>query len=97
VGSAMDGLVHYGIQVGAESSRVDPRCPPRCVSDHCPGYESSGRDWSKLGHGHAVSSNDKRLTRLHLSEHGAGVVAQLSLGNCLTHYLIVAHVAICSK
>jgi hypothetical protein len=97
VGSAMDGLVHYGIQVGAKSSRVNPRCPQRCVRDHCPGYESSGRDRSKLSHGHAVSSNDKRLPRLHLSEHCAGVVAQLSLGNCLTHGLIVAHVALCSK
>ena len=93
----MDGLIHYGVQVGAKSSRVDPRCPPRGVGDHSPGYEPAGRDGTELSHGHAVTGYDERPTRLHLSEHRTGIVTQFPLRYRFVHVSGVAYVAFCSN
>lgn len=39
VGSAIDGLIHDSIQIGAQPVGIDTRGTPRCLRNHRSGHE----------------------------------------------------------
>ena len=82
-------LVYNGIYVSPESSRVDSRRPPSRVGNDSSGHKPSRRHRPEFGNRYTVTSNDKRLPRLHLPKHRTGVVAELSLGYHLVHRLLL--------
>ena len=85
VGSAIDGLIHDRIQIGAHAIGIDPRGAARRLGNHRPTDEPPLWNRAEVGHRHPVSGDDDRLTGLHLAQNCAGIVAELSLGNGPAH------------
>lgn len=75
LGSAIDGPVYHGIQVGSQPAGVDPRSPPRRIGNHCPRHEPTRRNGPELGDRHSVPRDDNRLSCLNLPQYRTGVVA----------------------
>ena len=85
VGSAIDGLIHDRIQIGAQSVCVDARGASRRLGDHCSRHEPPLGNRAELGDRHPISGDRNRLAGLHLAKYRPGVVAELTLGNGPVH------------
>ena len=83
--SGIGGLIHYRVEVRSEPVEVNSGGTLGGGGDCRAWHEPSWGNGSELRDRHAVASDDERLTSLDLSEHGRGVVTQLSLGNGSRH------------
>jgi hypothetical protein len=85
VGSAIDGLIYDSIQVGAQPIGVHPGCAACGIRNYCARYEPAWRKRAELRDRYPVSTDDDDLSGLHVAKDGAGVVAQLALGDGSRH------------
>ena len=75
VGSAIDGLIRDGIQIGAHAVGIDARGASRRLGNHRPRDEPPLWNRAEIGHRPPVSGDADRLTGLHLAQNCAGIVA----------------------
>src|SRR5262245_37363643 len=85
LGSAMESLIHYGIEVGAQLPGINPRSSPRRLRDHCARYEPARGNRPQLRNRDSVTRNDNGLSCLDFPEDSPRIVSQLALGNNSTH------------
>ncbi len=91
-GSGIDRRIDHGVEVAPQPREIDTRRPTCRISDHGTRHEPAPRNRSKLGHWRPIAGDRDGLSRLDVSQHRSGVVAQLSLADG-PHRATVADVA----
>jgi hypothetical protein len=85
VGSAIEALVYYRIEVRAKSGGVDARGTGGCICKRCSEYESARLDGPQLRYRRAVACHYYRAACLNFAKHGGGLIAKLALRDGTAH------------
>jgi hypothetical protein len=97
VGSVIDALIYYHIEIGTKPSGVDAGRANRSFGNGCSGHESVRPDRPQFRDGRAIAGHHDRSARLYLAKHGCRLIAKLTLRNLAIHGVIVALVALVAQ
>jgi len=73
--------IHYGIEICAESSGIDPGGSSCGIGDGRARHKATSLKGSQFSNRCAVSAHDDGSSGLYLPKHRGGLIAKLSLGD----------------
>src|ERR1700722_15590937 len=85
VGSAIDALINYSVDIGAKPASIDPGRTRSRVGNRRPGHEPVRPKRSQLRDRSAIARDDEGSACLHLTKDGRRVIAQFALGDLSVH------------